>query len=342
MPITLKDVAASAGVSISTVSQVLRDTENTWISEPTKARVREAALTLGYRANPAARLLASQKGHYFAIVVRHVKGMIMLDPIRTIARQAVKAGYTPFVIETVNLPLSHNDNIESLADAVVFICGTNDKAFCKRIDQFHSDVATVVATSPLNSRFPEFVWDESKGFDLIIDHLTGQEHTQLALLAGTVEGNTIRCNQYIEACEMRNIKPLIVSSETENDAIQTGRQMADQLLKKHPHVTAVIGRNLEFTIGALAEFQSQGLRIPADMSLVAFTDSPIADGIWPRLTALKTPINEAAIKAVDTALMMLQGQKINNMQEIFPVTLIQGESTTKPRKGIYSFPGDTQ
>lgn len=335
MRITLKDVAATAGVSVSTVSQVLRETGNTWISESTKERVREVALALGYRANPAARLLASQKGHYFAIVVRQVRGMIMLDPIRTVARQALKAGYTPFVIETINLPLSHNDNIESLADAVVFVCGTNDKEFCKRIDQFHSNVATVVATSPLNSRFPEFVWDEAKGFELILDHLTEQGHTQLALLGGAVDGNPVRQRQYIEACEMHNIKPLIVSSQKESDTIQTGRQMAKQLLEKLPNVTAVIGRNLEFTIGALAEFQHQGLHIPTDMSLVAFTNSPLADGIWPRLTALKTPINEAALKAANTAIRMLQGQKIKNTQEIFPITLIRGETTSEPRKGSH-------
>ena len=192
----------------------------------------------------------------------------------------------------------------------------------------------MITTGPLNSRFPEFIWDEMEGFDLIVDHLTGLGHKQLALLGGAIDGNPDRRKQYTTACEKQSINPLIVSSENENDTIQTGRQMANQLLQQHPKVTAVVGRNIEFAIGALAEFQSQGLQIPRDISLVAFTDSPLADGIWPRLTALKTPIQEAALKAADAALAMLKGQKIKNTQEILPVTLVQGETTAELRKDV--------
>lgn len=330
MAVTLKDVAAHAGVSISAVSQVLRKTGNTWISKATETRVLEAAQELGYRANPAARLLASQKGNYFAIVVSKVKSMIMLDPIRAVAKQAIQAGYTPFVIETSNLPISHYDNVEGLADAVVFI-GTGDKEFCQRIGQFHSGSATVVATSPLNTRFPEFIWNEDQGFEIITEHLVKLGHKKLALLGGN--GNPERHQLFIDACQTNSLEPLIISSRDETDTVQTGRQMANQLLKKHPDTTAVIGRNFEFTMGALAEFQSLGLKIPKDMSLIAFTDSTLADGIWPRITALKTPIKEAATKAADTALQMLKDKKVTQLQETFPVTLIKGETTAPPRVG---------
>ena len=327
---TLKDVAALAGVSVSTVSQVLRDTGNSWISEATKLRVRESAQTLGYRANPAARLLASRKGHFFAIVVSHVKSAIMLDPIRIVGKKVVKAGYTPFVVETQNLPWSHYDNVESLADAVVFI-GTGGKEFKERIARFTVGIAAVVGTSPLHSRFPEFVWDEQQGFNLIFDHLEKLGHTKLALLGG--RDNPERHRQYTQACQEKGWQTTIIPANNEIDPIQTGREMARTLIQHHPQITAVVGRNMEFTMGALAEFQSQGIRIPQDLSLVAFTDSSLADGIWPRLTALKTPIYEAAQKATDTTLAMLKGKKIKNTLQTLPVTLIQGATTTRPRKG---------
>lgn len=333
LAVTLKDVAAAAGVSISTVSQVLRDTKNTWISQPTKERVRKTARDLGYRANPAARLLASRKGHYFAIVVRQFKSVSLNEPIRQVASRVIKAGYTPFVVESIDLPLSHYDNIESLADAVVFI-GTGDKEFCKRVEQLTSGIATVAATRPLNSRFPEFIWDEPRGFELILDHLLELSHRNIAFLGGDdigKTGNLLRQKQYREACETRGLEARIMASEPENDRIQCGRQMAGQLLARYPDVTAVVGRNIEFSVGALSEFQRRGLHLPRDLSRISYTDDPIAEGVWPNLTALRTPLGQAAELATETALAMLEGKHVEPNIKVLPVELMLRHSTGPPR-----------
>ncbi|MCZ6636491.1 MAG: LacI family DNA-binding transcriptional regulator [bacterium] len=333
MAITLKDVAAAVGVSISTVSQVLRNAENTWISEATKERVRQTARDLGYRANPAARLLSSRKGHFFAIVIRQFRSMILLEPIRRVTNKAIEAGYTPFVVESIDLPMSHYDNVESLADAVVFI-GTDGKEFCARIEQLTSGIATVVATNPINSRFPEFIWEEALGFGLVLDHLLELGHCNIALLGGDRTdraGNPTRLRQYQDACEQRGMKPLIIVSEVEEDFIHSGQKMARELLATHPEITAVVGRNIEFSVGALSEFQRQGLQVPRDLSLVSYTDDRIAKGVWPPLTALHTPIEKAADLAVETALQMLEGKTVDHGPTVLPVKLIVRESTGPPR-----------
>lgn len=339
LSVTIKDVAAAAGVSPSTVSQVLRNAGNSWVGENTRERVRQIARELGYRANPAARLLASRLGQYFAIVVRRIKSMIMQDPVRAVTACAIEAGYTPFVVESIDLPRAHYDHIESLADAVVFI-GTGDKEFNTRINQFNAGVAAVVASRPAHSRFPEFIWSEVAGFDLVFDHLVGLDHTRIALLDGCDthpnEGNLERLKNYRAACEKRNLAPLIITSGGEEKGIQTGREMACALIEHHPDITAVVARNVEFAIGALSECQRRGLRFPQDMSLVSYTDSPAADSLWPRLTALRTPILKAAECAADAVLSQLSGPSVPVGVTELPVHLITGETNGPPRMGHLS------
>ena len=151
--------------------------------------------------------------------------------------------------------------------------GMGDKEFCARIEQLASGIATVVATRPINSRFPEFIWDEALGFELILDHLLELGHRNIALLGGARAdrtSNPTRLRQYQDTCEQRGIKPLIIVSGEKEDRIHSGQKMARELLATHPGITAVVGRNIEFSVGALSEFQRQGLQVPRDLSLVSY------------------------------------------------------------------------
>lgn len=313
---------------MSTISQVLRGVDNSWISEATRSRVREAAEQFGYRANRAASLLAARKGHFFGIAVRQARSAIMLDPVRAVGAVAIDAGYTPFVVETSSLPASHYDDIESLGDGVVFI-SPDPNNFQNRIQRLRTGVAAVVGSRPFHSGLPEFIWNEQDGWDQVIDHLAEQGHRHIALLAGK-DGNPTRIDGFQTSCASRNIDPVIIRSDQEIDRYRAGRQMIERVLSSRPDVTATIGRNMEFALGAMAEVQQRGLRLPGHLSVVSFTDSALADGIWPRLTTLRTPVLEASRMAAKLTVAALAGEKIEPTVTTVPVTLIEGETTGPP------------
>ncbi|GEM_PF-6106172 len=335
-PVTLKDVAKAAGVSVATASQVLRGSKKSWAGEATKMRVWEATRALGYRPNPAARLLASHQGHYFAIVTTRLSDLNLQEAAQRVMARVLAAGYIPFLVEVRNKSWWLYDNIESLADAVVFIGGSG-KEFSKRVNQFASGVAAVVATGPQGSIFPEFVWDEEAGFDCILDHLKGLGHFRVALLGGGGErgSQSRRVALFRAAIERRGWDaPVVLVDDEEEEPVQSGRQMLVSLLKEHPEVTAAVGRNVEFTIGALAEAQQQGVRVPEDLSLVSFADSRLACGVWPRLTALRTPVLAAAEQAAEVTLAMLEGRPVKGGVTALDTELVLRESTAPPRKDL--------
>ncbi|MDG1833117.1 MAG: LacI family DNA-binding transcriptional regulator, partial [Verrucomicrobiota bacterium] len=100
--VRLKDIAATAGVSVMTVSKALRDEPD--ISEKTKARIKSLATEVGYVPNHSARGLRTRKTHQFGLVISSLTNPVYTRTFMAIEEQAHELGYEIILTQTLNNP----------------------------------------------------------------------------------------------------------------------------------------------------------------------------------------------------------------------------------------------
>ena len=107
----------------------------------------------------------------------------------------------------------------------------------------------------------------------------------------------------------------------------SGVSSATRLLNRRDRPTAIFAGNDEMAVGVYVAARKAGLRIPEDLSIVGFDDTPISARIWPPLTTVRSPIREVGRAAAD--LLLKRGSGSENLEELqsFQLELIVREST---------------
>lgn len=333
--VTVRDIAAAAGVSRATVSYVLNGNERISISAETRARVRQLARDLGYQPNPLARGLRGQA----TFVVGHVVGaidpnMVGIAIARATQQQLARRGYRMLLADAqgevqqeeaaVHLLLDHG------VDAILF----NGPLAPESVD------AAVQAGVPsaLLIRYPRVpgvlavTADEGLGAGIVLEHLLGLGHRQIAyvgLAGGKHPQDHERVRAMRVAAQARGIAPPEAWVDRMPDQDE-GRVEAWALgvLSERDRPTAIYtGGNL-FATGVLRAARRLGLRLPSDLSLVSWDDQ-FADLTDPRLTTVSPPMHEIAERALSLLFSGPQGEprQVEGREERLPPVLRVREST---------------
>src|SRR5438128_10777519 len=134
-PPTILDVALEAGVSKSTVSNVVRDA--TGVSEATRRRVRAAIERLGYRPNVIARQLVKRRTEILGVVGCELFNPFFAEMAKMIERHAAARGYTAMFCNTEGDSQREIEGVESLLEhrvaGIVFLAFSGDRAPCAKL-----------------------------------------------------------------------------------------------------------------------------------------------------------------------------------------------------------------
>ena len=107
----------------------------------------------------------------------------------------------------------------------------------------------------------------------------------------------------------------------------SGVTSATRLLNRHDRPTAIFAGNDEMAVGVYVAARKAGLRIPEDLSIVGFDDTPISARIWPPLTTVRSPIREVGRAAADLLVKRGAGSSGNQELQSFQLELVVREST---------------
>ena len=294
--VTIRDVAARAGVSVATVSRVFN--QKGPIREETVRRVMDVAGAMQYVPHAGARSLSTRSTRTIGVVLPDLHGEFFSEVIRGIDLAARESGYH------LLLSGSHADRDEMRA-VVQAVRGMVDGLIVMSPDL---DPAALVGELPrnipvvlLNARVkghPCITIDNAGGAREMVRHLVGLGHRRIAFFSGPPNNADAeqRRRGYRAGLSEAELAPVeIEGTFTE----ESGYEAARQFIRLSPRPTAVFACNDSMAIGALSAFNEAGLQVPDDVALVGFDDIPIARFLAPPLTTVKVPIADLGRQGFD-------------------------------------------
>ncbi|MFL6245290.1 MAG: LacI family DNA-binding transcriptional regulator [Thermoanaerobaculia bacterium] len=321
--VTIRDVAAKAGVSVATVSRVFN--RKGPIREDTKRRVMDVAGEMQYVPHAGARSLSTRSTRTIGVVLPDLHGEFFSEVIRGIDLAARQHGYH------LLLSGSHSDRDEMRA-VVQAVRGLVDGLIVMSPDLEPSallaDLPSGIDVVMLNSRVEgrtSITVDNAGGARDVVRHLRSAGHQQIAFIAGPPHNADAEQRRRgfraetraagIEAVEL----PGFFTEES-------GHEAGQQILALRPRPTAVFAANDSMAIGALSAFREAGLRVPEDVALVGFDDIPIARFLTPPLTTVRVDIAELGRRAVTHVIGAVESGDGTKKRDVIKTTLVVRES----------------
>lgn len=324
---TIKDVAALAGVSITTVSRVLNFDEKINVAEDTKKRIFEAAEKLDY-------ITSKQKKHKekeltIGIVNWYTEGDEIKDPYFLSIRMAVEGRCTEEGISFSYLNLKV-DNASKALDGIIAIgkFGPEEVEAMNKI----CEKIVFVDSSPDHLKYDSVVIDYEGGVKRALNHLQELGHTNIGYIGGQeyVENGSVK----IDDLRLQAYKSLMKSREKLNEKnIYLGRFLPEDgydLMKKALKVkerpTAFFMASDPMAIGAYRALSEEGYKVPQDISIIGFDDIYTSQFLTPALTTVKVYTDFMGRVAVDTLKESIKGQLEICRKIVVPTKLIKRES----------------
>lgn len=292
---TVRDVAQAAGVSVTTVSRVLRGER--YVRPEVHAAVRSAIKDLGYRPSELARQFRQQRSPLVGYVVPDISEPFYAAILRGIEKQLRPQGFVVAIQDTEERTAAEAEAISALLDsrAAGMIVASSGPWPQPLGERFRASVIPIVAIdNRLESAEADAVYDDNEaGAATLTRHLIEHGHRRIAFAGGvmTESSGAERLAGYRGALAEAGLPDdyrLITTGEWRRES---GRLYTLRLMREADPPTAIVAANYVVALGAMKALRSLGLRIPEDVALVAFDDFEVAELLDPPLTALHRDVD---------------------------------------------------
>lgn len=317
--VTIKEVAAQAGVSVATISRVLNGKGP--VREATVQRVMETCQALHFTPHGIARSLSLRRTHTIGLLLPDLHGEFFSEVIRGIDAHARRTGYHLLVSGF------HSDRQEMVAvfravrgrvDGLILM--SPDREGAALIEHLPAGFPLVLLNS-LAGVPRAITIDNYGGARSMMSHLRQLGHRRIAFVKGPQEN--------ADAAErLRGYRDSTAEAvEFEGDFTEaTGFAAGQRMLSMRPMPEAVFAANDAMAVGALSAFREGGARVPEDLGLAGFDDVPISRYLTPPLTTVKVDLAELGRRAFDMLVTGITEEDFKERHEILPTTLVIRES----------------
>lgn len=340
--VTIRHVAADAGVSLQTVSRVINREPN--VRPEMMSRVQASIDKLGYVPSIAAQRLRGIKSYLI---------LALNDRERTIAdwreRQgtdwvdqmllggmlkSAEYGYR-LIFELVD---THSDHVERELSATIAalqpdgVILTPPHSENPLITNLLAREGISFACIGTNSCLGiALTMDDERAASLATAHLADLGHRRIGFIAGSPEYSLSAWRVAGWKREMgRRALPVKGLMAQGDFSFESGEAAAKQLLSANPRPTAIIASNDRMALACLAIARDMGLDVPADLSLISFDNTPVVRFTQPPLTAVDQPIAETASRAVELIILHQRGNDLPPQPVVVEATLVERQSTAPP------------
>ena len=339
--ITIYDIAKEAGVSAATVSRVLTNSAN--VRREKREKINQLIEKYNFTPNAMARGLADTRSKVIGIIAADVRNPFYAEVFVACELAARMHGYTVLLCNSLGEAELEKQQLEKLmeqrVDALIQLGG--------RADDLVSDLEYVDLVNSLPVKMPMVVTgkldgtqcyqvqiDAMKSMDLLMDHLIGLGHREIALVGGyaKVLSTFEKIQRYKQILQRNHIpfRPEMVEEHGSYNAASAYVRM-NRMLEEGNIPTAVIAINDFSAAGIAQSLTEHGYRIPQDISLVSYDNTYIADVLIPKLTSIDYNYENLGNKLVETAIGVLEGKAIPKLQMLEP-TLVVRESSGPVRQ----------
>ncbi|MCP5284689.1 MAG: LacI family DNA-binding transcriptional regulator [Burkholderiaceae bacterium] len=303
--VTLRDVAAAAGVTAITVSRYLRQPG---VVAPATADAIQAALSAtGYVPNKQAGVLASGRGSVVAALVPNLAHSIFAETLQGLSRKLEAAGLELLVAATGYSLEREEAQIRALlgwAPRALVVTGRHHTTGALRLlREAQAGGCAVVEMWDLHARrhdgFAQVGFSHRAAGRRMAEHLLARGHQRLAYVDSAVAGDDRareRGDGFVTAAQAAGAEVLRLTAPA-GEPISAGRAVPGLLREAANPPTACALANDHLACGALLGAQALGLRVPDDLALLGFGDFELAAHLAPGLTTLAPPRREIGERA---------------------------------------------
>lgn len=338
MSVTINDVAKHAGVSMKTVSRVINNESS--VRENTKLKVMASVKALNYRPNNSARSLAGTRSYTIGFIYDNPNAYYIIDMQNGILDECKKHNYellihpsnhqsSQLAAELGNL-ISHT----RIAGVVLTPPFSEMPSVAKVLKEMSLPFVRILsgAGKGKKAEFCIYIDDKAASYE-ITEHLIELGHRKIGFLCGGKQHHSSaeRLKGFESAMAAHQIKTnsrFILDGEYSFDS---GVEGAKKLLKNKNRPTAIFASNDEMAAGALFAARLMGIKIPEELSIVGFEDSPFSRQTWPKLTTAHQPNQYIAQQAAKLLISKIQAKNetedLVTLERYFTPKLIQRDSS---------------
>jgi DNA-binding LacI/PurR family transcriptional regulator len=339
--IRLKDIAKRAGVSVMTVSKVLRDAPD--ISANTKTRIKLLAREMGYVPDSNAQSLRTRTTRFLGVVISATTNPIFARVLLAIEERAHELGFE--IILTHNLSREDREaacierllarRVDGLFISPVYRLRT-DAAIYQTLQARGTPVVILGHTAPFCRQFVNVETDDIQASQAATQYLLELGHRNIAFFAGPQSAPWAleRFEGYRRA--LRNAGMEVDERLVFNagSSIEDGAAAALQFINESTNATAIQSVNDMVAIGCANAFLNQGIKIPEHLSIMGFGNVLTSEYFRVPMTTIRQPKFRLGNAAMDAMLKLLQGKRPDNQRLRAEVIIRQSTAPPASPAGI--------
>jgi DNA-binding LacI/PurR family transcriptional regulator len=287
MAVTIKDIAAYAGVSYSTVSRALNGSGS--VEETKKEKILEIARSMGYVPNQAAVMLKKSKsrniGLCFSTISKSTSPYILHDVL--IGVYSVIGSDYHIIVKAMDIHEPGTLNQSNFAGLLIMSQGNWDEEFVEEARM--KGIPMVAISRRIHSDVPAVVTDEKGGIEKVMEYLLEQGHRRIGIIEGNpdLEATMLRHEGFCQAANRWGLDAKSIPIEYGNYRHNSGKLAAGRLIDANKDLTAILCFNDEMAMGAISAVTGRGLKVPEDISITGFDNFDISGYADIRLTTVE-------------------------------------------------------
>jgi len=333
---TMKDVAASAGVSQPTVSHVLNGTAS--ISEEVTERVLKAIEDLRYVPNMVAKNLKQKKTDTIAFIIPDIDSGYYAQLAKGVEERAREHGFITFLCNTFYNPELESRYIMNLiqhkAEGIVIGYGMVKEEVYREIYKYNIPFI-IVDDSATVERYcvPSVEIDNIKGSYLAVQHLHDAGAKKLCFASEPLYNKTLR-NRFegfkraMDEFGYEVSQDQLFIESVEYNKMEMGYSIGAKILL-NGSIDAVFASSDNLAVGIMKRFEEHNVRVPDDIIVIGYDDIPLAKLVTPALTSIAQPKYPMGQMGVDLLMSIIKGQDIKNKRIVMEPSLIVRKSTIR-------------
>lgn len=337
MPVTIKDIAKKANVSITTVSRVLNNKAE-GIGEATRKRVLEIIDELDYRPNTIARSMVTKQTNTIGLIIPDIRNPFFPELVRGVEDVANQSKYSLFLCNTDGsmekeaeaLKLMREKNVDGIV--FTYSYAAMDQLFEELAQKYRIPVV-LLDRGLEDETFSGVYTDNQKAGYIATKHLIELSHVRIGCITGPgyIQNSRDRLKGYKRALEEYQIsidERLIKSGEYK---MEGGYQAAKALLEESD-VTAIFALNDLMAFGVYQAAAELGIHIPNDLSVVGFDNLKYNQLLTPKLTTIDQSVYQMGKEAAQMLLSQIKERGEVEPRNIYlDPKLIVRESSAIPK-----------
>lgn len=325
---TIRDVAAAAGVSYQTVSRVINDRPD--VADETRRRVWQVIEELGYQPSAIARGLVSKRTYTLGLITADFSDYFFTQVIVGAEIEARKHGYFFMLCSTERNPEDEPTYLRLLTerqvDGILFARPSTEQDDRHIVTLLHQGVPLVTTAYHVpGERLTVVDVDNVDGSFQATQCLIDGGHRRIGMITGPPAWKSVkdRSQGYRLALQKAGIAFDESFVEQGDWWHESGYQAMRRLLARVPDITALFVQNDRMAIGAIRALREAGRRIPDDVAIVGYDDTPEAAYCHPPLTTIRQPMQQVGEVATRLLIESIDEPEVENKEVLLETELVR-------------------